>query len=213
MFNFKGAIFDLDGTLIDSMDVWEKIDLKFLQKRNITMPKDYIEIVNSMSFEEVAKYTIERFNLRETEEELIKEWNEMAVSEYSHNIKLKPNVKEYLEKLKINNIKIGLATSSPKKLYEPVLKNNGIYDYFNAFTSVEDVKKDKSYPDIFLLTAKKLNIQPQYCVGFEDILIAVKTLKKANFKVVGVYDKYSEKDIKKIKTNCHKFIFDFKELL
>ena len=150
MFDFKGAIFDLDGTLIDSMDVWEKIDLKFLQKRNITMPKDYIEIVNSMSFEEVAKYTIERFNLRETEEELIKEWNEMAVFEYSHNIKLKPNVKEYLEKLKINNIKIGLATSSPKKLYEPVLKNNGIYDYFNAFTSVEDVKKDKSYPDIYL---------------------------------------------------------------
>ena len=66
MKEFKGAIFDLDGTIIDSMDVWETIDIKFFEKRNITMPNDYIEKINSMSFEEVAKYTIERFNLNDT---------------------------------------------------------------------------------------------------------------------------------------------------
>ena len=118
MKEFKGAIFDLDGTIIDSMDVWETIDIKFLEKRNITMPNDYIEKINSMSFEEVAKYTIERFNLNESVDSLIKEWNDMAIYEYSNNIKLKPNVKEYLVKLKKHDIKIGLATSSPKELYE-----------------------------------------------------------------------------------------------
>lgn len=213
MKEFKGAIFDLDGTLIDSMGVWETIDIKFLEKRYISLPKDYIEKINSMSFEEVAKYTIKRFNLNESVESLIKEWNDMAVYEYSNNIKLKPKVKEYLIKLKENNIKIGLATSSPKELYEPVLKNNKIYDYFDTFTSIEDVQKDKNYPDIYLYTAKKLGLKPNECIGFEDILISVNTLKKAGFMVVGVYDKYSHKDIDKIKAICDNFIYSFEELL
>lgn len=213
MKEFKGAIFDLDGTLIDSMGVWETIDIKFLEKRYISLPKDYIEKINSMSFEEVAKYTIKRFNLNESVESLIKEWNDMAVYEYSHNIKLKPKVKEYLIKLKENNIKIGLATSSPKELYELVLKNNKIYDYFDTFTSIEDVQKDKNYPDIYLYTAKKLGLKPNECIGFEDILISVNTLKKAGFMVVGVYDKYSHKDTEKIKAICDNFIYSFEELL
>ncbi|WP_455538059.1 HAD family hydrolase [Terrisporobacter sp.] len=213
MFDFKCAVFDLDGTIIDSMDVWEKIDVGFFAKRNLNMPNDYMEKINNMSFEESAKYTIKRFNLNEGEIDLIEEWNEMAVYEYTHNIKLKPNVKAYLEKLKENNIKIALATASPKELYEPVLKNNKIFDYFDAFTSLEEVKKNKSYPDIYLLAAKKLKVNPRDCVGFEDILVGIKNMKKINFKVVGVYDKHSSNEIEDIKKNCDKFIYDFKELL
>lgn len=213
MFDFKGAIFDLDGTLIDSMGVWEKIDREFLKKRNISIPSDYIEKINSMSFKKVAKYTIERFKLKESPEELIKEWNEMAIYEYSNNIKLKPHVKEYLIKLKDNNIKIGLVTSSSRILYEPVLKNNHIYEYFDVLTSLEDVKRDKSYPDIYLLVADKLKLNPQDCVGFEDILVAVNTMKKADFKVIGVYDKYADSEVEEIKKISDRFIYDFKELL
>ena len=112
MFDFKGAIFDLDGTIIDSMNVWEKIDIEFLSKRNIDMPNDYMEKINIMSFEEAAKYTIERFNLKEKKENLIKEWNEMAIYEYSNNIRLKPNVKEYLEKLKASLKEINTAMNN-----------------------------------------------------------------------------------------------------
>ena len=213
MFDFKGAIFDLDGTLIDSMSVWEEIDIEFLKNRNISIPSDYIEKINSMSFKDVAKYTIKRFNLKESEEELIREWNEMAIYEYSNKIKLKSNVKEYLEKLKENNIKIGLATSSPKFLYEPVLKNNHIYEYFDALNSLEDVKRDKNYPDIYLLVAENLKLSPQECVGFEDILVGIKTMKKADFKVIGVYDKYAASDIEEIKKISDKFIYNFKELV
>ena len=213
MFDFKGAIFDLDGTLIDSMGVWEKIDKEFLKKRNIDMPSDYIEKINSMSFEKVAQYTIERFNLQEREEDLIKEWNEMAIYEYSNNITTKPNVKEYLAKLKENNIRIGLSTSSPKILYESVLKNNHIYEYFDVLVSLEDVKRDKNYPDIYLLTAERLDLNPQDCVGFEDVLVGINTLKKAYFKTVGVYDKYADSDIEDIKEISHKFIYNFKEIM
>ena len=154
MFNFKGAIFDLDGTIIDSMGIWEKIDIKFFEEINIPMPSYYIKIINNMSFEESAIYTIKRFNLKESKENLIERWNQMAMFEYAHNIKLKPNVRTYLEKLKENNIKIGLATASPQELYESVLKNNKIYDYFDAFTTLQEVKKDKNYPDIYLLTSE-----------------------------------------------------------
>lgn len=213
MFDFKGAIFDLDGTLIDSMGIWEKIDKEFLKRRNISIPQDYIEKINDMSFEQVAKYTIERFNLNENEDDIISEWNEMAVYEYSNNIKLKPNVRKYIKKLKDNNIKIGLATSLPKMLYEPVLKNNHIYEYFDVLASTEDVNRDKSYPDIYLLVAEKFNFNPQDCMGFEDILVALKTMKKANFKVVGVYDKYSDSEIDEMKKISDRFIYDFKELI
>ncbi|UPA30693.1 HAD family phosphatase [Terrisporobacter glycolicus] len=213
MFDFKGAIFDLDGTLIDSMGVWEKIDKEFLKKRNIDMPSDYIEKINSMSFEKVAQYTIERFDLKEREEDLIKEWNEMAIYEYSNNIILKPNVKEYLEKLKENNIRIGLSTSSPKILYESVLKNNHIYEYFDVLVSLEDVKRDKNYPDIYLLTAERLDLNPQDCVGFEDVLVGINTLKKAYFKTVGVYDKYADSEIEDIKEISDKFIYNFKDIM
>lgn len=213
MKEFRGAIFDLDGTIIDSMGIWEEIDVKFLEKRNIVMPKDYIEKINDMSFEEVAKYTIERFGLNESPCDLIKEWNDMVLYEYSNNIKLKPKVKEYLDKLKANNIKIGLATSSPRKLFEPVLKNNNVYEYFDTFISVEDVGRDKNYADIYLYTAKKLGLSPSECVGFEDILVAINTLKEAGFQVVGVYDKSSQGDLDEIKVRCDKFIYSFDELL
>lgn len=213
MKEFRGAIFDLDGTIIDSMVIWEEIDVKFLEKRNIVIPKDYIEKINAMSFEEVAKYTIERFGLNESPCDLIKEWNDMALYEYSNNIKLKPKVKEYLDKLKANNIKIGLATSSPRKLFEPVLKNNNVYEYFDTFISVEDVGRDKNYADIYLYTAKKLGLSPSECVGFEDILVAINTLKEAGFQVVGVYDKSSQVDLDEIKVRCDKFIYSFDELL
>lgn len=213
MLDFKGAIFDLDGTLIDSMKIWEKIDMDFFEKRKLDMPEDYTEIINSMSFYEVATYTINRFNLNEKEEDIINEWNEMAIYEYTNNIKLKPYAKEYLNKLKFNNIKIGLATTSPKCLYEPVLKNNGVYELFDVLVSLEDVSRDKNYPDIYLLTLQKLDVSPEECLGFEDILIGINTMKKLNIKSIAVYDESSSHDIEHIKNNCDIFISSFEELL
>lgn len=213
MLDFKGTIFDLDGTLIDSMKIWEKIDMDFLRKRNIEILDDYIEIINSMSFNQVAKYTINRFRLSEKEEDIIKEWNEMAIYEYANNIKLKPYAKEYLNKLKNNNIKIGIATTLPKYLYEPVLKNNDVYELFDAIVSLEDVTRDKNYPDIYLLTLQKLGINPEECLGFEDILIGIKTMKNINIKSIAVYDESSSYEIDEIKDNCDMFIYSFKELL
>jgi HAD superfamily hydrolase (TIGR01509 family) len=213
MLDFKAAIFDLDGTLIDSMNVWEKIDIEFLAKRNFSVPEGYIAKVSSMSFNEAADYTISFFGLKENPKDMIEEWNQMAIYKYSHEIKLKPHTKEYLLYLKKNGIKLGTATALPNNLYVPVLKNNGVYDMFEAHTSVDEVQMGKGYPDIYLLAAKKLGTLPKDCIVFEDVFIGIKSIKEAGMKACGVYDKYSEHERDEIVNTADCYIYDFKEIM
>ena len=93
---FKGAIFDLDGTVLDSMDVWERVDIAFLDKRGFAVPEDYAVKICSMSFAEAAVYTADLFSLPENPEDIISEWNSMAIDEYSHRVGMKPFVLDYL---------------------------------------------------------------------------------------------------------------------
>ena len=197
---FKGAIFDLDGTLLDSMDVWERIDIAFLAKHGLAVPEGYMVKICTMSFAEAAAYTVARFNLPEKPEEIVEEWNRMAIDEYSHRVTLKSHALAYLQKLKACGVKLAIATALPKALYEPVLKNNGIYEMFDAITSTDEVGKGKSFPDVFRLAVKKLSLPPRECIVFEDVLQGILSAKEAGLMTYGVYDQYSEAlqdDIKK----------------
>lgn len=209
----KGAIFDMDGTLIDSMWVWTQVDIDFLKKRNIECPKDLKEKIQDLSFQDAAAYFKKNFGLKESIDEICNEWNEMAYNEYKENVQLKCNVKEYLDLLKSLNIKIGLATSNCNLLIEAVLKANGIFHYFDAISLTDEVSRGKQFPDIYLLTAKKLNVSPDKCIVFEDILPAVKGAKAAGMKVVAVYDKYSSCEKDEIQNTADKYIYKFSELM
>ena len=114
--NFKGAVFDLDGTLLDSMEVWKNIDIEFLSKRGLQVPKDYSDEILAMSFRETAEYTIARFGLREQPDDVMHEWNQMAIEAYGHHVQLKPGAKEYLLKLKSRGIRLGVCTALSQKL-------------------------------------------------------------------------------------------------
>lgn len=209
----KGAIFDLDGTLIDSMWVWEKIDYDFLSKRNLTFPDDLRVNIEHLSFVEVAKYFKHRFNLNENIEDIMQEWNNMAYSEYSTNVLLKPHAREFLLALKSMNIRTAIATSNSRLLMNAALKNNGIADMFDAITTLDEAGKVKNSPEIYLLSAKRLNVQPSECIVFEDILPAVKGAKAAGMKVIGVHDSYSEFQKEDIVRTADKYISDFQECL
>jgi HAD superfamily hydrolase (TIGR01509 family) len=189
--NIKGAIFDMDGTIIDSMWVWYAINRDYLDKRNLSMPTDLKEKIETMTFKESALYFKDRFQIEDSVETIMDEWNEMAKSSYSNGVTLKPGVYEYLTKLKEKDIKIGLATSNYSKLVDLALSQNNIKHFFDAITTTEEVEREKSFPDIYLLTAKKLNVEPEKCVVFEDILPAIKGAKLAGMTVVGVQDEYS----------------------
>ena len=141
------------------------------------------------------------------------EWHEMAYHEYSKNVKLKAGAKEYLEKLKASGVKIGLATSNSIPLLEATLKNNNIYSLFDAITVTDEVNKSKDNPDIYLLSAKKLNVAPEDCMVYEDILPAVTGAKLAGMKVTGVYDDASMDQMDMLKEKCDLYINNYHELL
>lgn len=206
----EAAIFDLDGTILDSMCVWQKIDEEFLTRRGIKVPPSYAEEICGLSFREVADYTIKRFALQETPEALMREWNDMAICEYAQNVVLKPNVKEYLELLKKRNIKLAIATGLSKVLYEPALLNRGIRSFFDVIVSADEVERGKEFPDIFLYTAEQLQVAPERCIVFEDILPAIRSAKLAGMYVYGVFDDSSMEQWEEIKRIADGVIYDFR---
>lgn len=213
MSDIKAAIFDLDGTLIDSMYVWEKVDHDFLTERGIPVTQEYIDNVRCMFFETAAKYTIETYNLSESIEQIVQIWLNMARHEYEFNVKLKQGVFQYLEFLKSRNVKIGIATSSNPYLTKPVLEHNGISRFFDTICYTSQVGKGKEFPDIYLYTAEKLGAKPSECVVFEDIVEGIRSAETAGMKTVAVYDSTSENQADILKKIADKYIFDFLELL
>ncbi|MDR1944466.1 MAG: HAD family phosphatase, partial [Synergistaceae bacterium] len=196
---FGSVIFDLDGTLLDSMRVWEKIDVDFLASRGLEAPPDYTGSILAMSFRDAAIYTIERFGFSDSPEALMREWNGMAAREYGRNLALKPRAREYLERLKTLGVKLGIATSSPDELCLPALANNGVRDLFDCVCSSGGAERGKEFPDIFLRAAMELNARPEECLVFEDILPAIKSAKSAGMFAWAVYDESSKDSWEEIK--------------
>lgn len=213
MTDFKAAIFDMDGTLLDSMWVWLEVDRKFLEGRGLPMDEEYTRAIQKMDFAEAAEFTIRRYGFTDTPEMLIQQWNKMAVYEYEHAIFLKPFAREYLTLLREKGIKLAIATASPKELYEPALLHNGIYDWFDVIVTVAQAGRGKRFPDIYLLAAQKLNIPPKECAVFEDILPGVESAKAAGMRSIGVYDPSSEKDLAAIEKAADLFVRGFDQLL
>jgi HAD superfamily hydrolase (TIGR01509 family) len=209
----KGAIFDLDGTLLDSMWVWDKVDTDFLGSRGFEVPLDYQKAIAAMGFRETARYTIERFRLEEQEEDIIREWNDMAARTYHEEVAIKPYVRELLEQLKRDGIRLGVATASYASLFEMCLKRNGIYDYFQAFTETKEVARGKGFPDIYIRAAEKIGCVPEECVVFEDIHQGILAAKEGGFYTVGVYEDKSAYSWADIVRDADVAIRGFEELL
>jgi beta-phosphoglucomutase-like phosphatase (HAD superfamily) len=206
---YKAYIFDLDGTLLDSMGVWEQLDIDFLEKRGIAVPPDYMNTVSPMTPHEAAAYTIKRFALQDSIDGLIREWNDMAAYAYGHTVRMKPHAKEYLMTLKESGAKLAVATSLSAELRDPALRSNGIDTIFHAICGTDEAGYGKLRPDVFLLAAQKTGAAPGDCLVFEDILAAVKSAKSAGMSVCAVYDKTSADDWEEIKAAADYAIDDF----
>lgn len=211
--NIKALIFDMDGTIIDSIWVWNQVDKDYLKKYGFDVPDDLKRNIEGLSFTETAQYFKKRFNIENTIDEIKKEWTDMVHHYYNSIIEIKKGVKEFLQYLKENNYKIGMATSNSRDLVDAVLKRNGIYEYFEVIVTTCEVPRDKSYPDVFLETAKRLNVNPRECIVFEDTLSAVAGAKGAGMKVVGVYDEYNSSTTDELREAADHLIDDFQYIL
>lgn len=208
----KAAIFDLDGTLLDSMGVWDQVDIDFLAKRGIEVPADYMGKVAAMQFRQIAEYTIARFDLPDTPEALMQEWDDMARVAYSTVVEAKPHAVEYLSYLKRSGAKLAVATSLPPALREPAMKHVGIFDYFDQIVSVDDANDvGKDRPDVFLLAAGRLGVVPEQCTVFEDLLVAMRSAKSVGMRVWAIHDDSSDGDWPDICGLADGVLFDFSE--
>ena len=209
----KGYLFDLDGTLLDSMGVWEQIDVDFLTRRNIPVPEDYAQAIAPMGFRRAAEYTIARFGFSQSPEEIMEEWHQMAVEQYAHHLSLKPGAKEYLEELKQQGKPLAVVTASYPELYQPALERGGVLDLFDTIVTVNQVSRGKGFPDIYLEAAKRIQVPPQQCAVFEDITQGIQGAKAADCLAVAVYDSANRGQWDQTKALADLSIRSFEELL
>ena len=210
--NIKGAIFDLDGTLLDSMWVWKQIDCDFLARRGIAVPPDYMLAVAHLGAYQTAVYTIDRFGLPEAPEQRIDEWVEMAIAFYKDRVELKKGAYEYLEMLYNKGVRLAVATANDSSLYEPALDHTGIRKFFSAVVNVNEVERKKGFPDIYWLACEKMGVKPEESAVFEDIYLGIKGARDGGFKTVCVFDETSAEDEQKIREIADFYIRDFDEL-
>lgn len=208
----QAVLFDLDGTLVDSMGMWGDIDRIFMAERNLPLPKDLQLSIAGMSMYETAIYFRENFHLKDTPEELMAIWNDMAREEYRTKIPLKAGALDFLNCLKQEGIPMGLATSNSMELVRACFEATGLDHYMDAVISADQVRNGKPAPDVYLACAGKLGRDPVECTVFEDVLQGIQAGLNAGMRVIAVDDPVSRNALSEKKKLASSVIRDFMDL-
>ena len=206
--NIKGAIFDMDGTLTDSMGRWSEIYAMLIDYLKIELPQGFTMKVNHIPMRKRVGEILKLLSLDFCEEEVYSFWIEKTVEYYNKDFKTKPYMLEALKTLKEQNVVMAIATASDIRCAEAFIKSNNLTEYISIITGLEEVSRPKNYPDIYLKAAKRLSVDPSECIVFEDALTAIKAAKGGGFLVCGVQDDSSRCDEEQIK-KISNFIMGF----
>lgn len=209
----KGAIFDVDGTILDSMGIWVDIDTAFFASHNIAITPEESARYQDMTFEESLQEMQREYLPDMSEAEMRSELMQMAAHAYAATISAKPGVCEYMRKLYNDGVKIAVATSGFKELCQSAFKRLGIFDIIDTYAFSSEVGCNKSHPDIYLLAAKRLGLEPSQCTVYEDIITGIMSAGAAGFKTVAVYDKTSAHDKDRLLRHSDRYITGWDELL
>lgn len=207
----KAVIFDLDGSLIDSMWIWGKIDEEYLGRFDIHL-KSREELrmkIEGMSFYETAIFFQEYFQLPDTIEKMTSDWNEMAWNKYEREVPLKSGIPDFLEGCRRNGIKLGIATSNSRELVDNVLSVHKIQDQFKSILTGSEIMKGKPAPDVYLAVAKALDVSPSDCLVFEDIVKGIMAGKNAGMTTCAVADEDSASTWEDKKAVADYAVYDF----
>lgn len=204
----KGAIFDVDGTLLDSMEIWEDAGVRYLKNLQIESEKGLSEVLYPMTIEEGAIYIKKQYALNSTIPEIVKGVLDTVKNYYYYEAPLKKGVRDFLGKMKQKEIPMVIATSSVREHIEAAFRRLEIDQYFDAVFTCSEVGEGKKRPLIYQKAAQYLREKPEEIYVFEDALYALITAKKAGFCTVGVYDRFSESEQEQLKDEADIYLSD-----
>ncbi len=210
----KGIIFDMDGTLLDSMGHWNRIGEYFLAYHKLPQDPEFTKKVSQMNVSQLQEYVNERFGFHYDAESFYREYHKIMEPVFMTMVQPKPHAREFLKYLKELGVKTCVATATRHSTAEMALRHLGLMEDIQFMISCSDVGAEKDRPDIYLKSCEMLNLPISDTVVFEDVPLCVKTAKKAGFKVVGVLDRYATREdnalVQQLSDRC---ITDYEELL
>lgn len=209
----KGAIFDMDGTLADSMYYWGKNFIKKMDEENLQYPDDVLNIITPMGVRVTCEYMHNELGHPKTPDVIYREIEDTMLTEYATNIPTKPFAVEYLKKLKEQGVKMCVFSASTQRMIEAFAKKSGFFDLMEFVLSCEEIGISKSNPESFKIAAEKMGLSIEDVTIFDDNEIAVKSAAKSGAKVVAVYDKTADEYKEELKKVADKYIYSFEELL
>ena len=184
-------IFDLDGTILDSLYVWNQVDIDFLGRRGFTVTPDYTEAVTRLCLRDAADYTRERYGLAETPDEIIKEWDDMVTDHYQNHISLKAGAYEYLHLAQKAGFRLAAATALTRMHAEPCLVRCGVRELFDAVITLDDIgsRADKSDPAIYIRAMESAGgSDPSRAIVYEDVPMCIEGARSGGFLTCAVRD-------------------------
>jgi len=185
---FRGAIFDVDGTLLDSMHLWTDFGANYLRSRGVEPKPGLKDILRPMTMQQSAEHFQTEYGMTDTVEELAAGVNAMLERQYGYEVQPKPGIVELLQLLRQQGVRMAIATATDRPLVEAALRRCGMWEYFDAVFTCTEVGAGKTKPDIYLRSAEALGTAVSETAVFEDAVHAIHTAKTAGFPVVAIYD-------------------------
>ena len=187
MHNIKGAIFDMDGTLLDSMPVWHRLTQNYLKQFNVHITDEDFAACEGFSQPEVADYFLARHpELPLTRETMLGGMDALITSRYESIAVPKDGVLDFLERMRRQGVKMAIATLTARRHAEKALLDRDMMQYFEFMLTIEDIGVSKREPDIYLAAAERLGLAPADCLVFEDAPYAGVTAHRAGFQLCGL---------------------------
>ncbi len=209
----KKLIFDMDGTLIDSMEKWVRTMVRVLENNGVSYPDNILDIIAPLSLGQSAIYFREELGMDKSVEEILGEIDAMMIKEYETSIQLKDNALTMLKALKERGYSLNILTASPHRMLDKIIARLDLAPLFDNIWSAEDLGYAKNNPEIYRAVAKKLGTTTDGCRFFDDNINALRTAHSAGVETVAVYDNASRANEDELKSFCDRYIYNFSEVI
>ena len=214
--HIKGAIFDLDGTLLDTMEKLGRVEIEYLIALGGVPRPGLAEILRTLSTAEVTQYFKSDYGIREPLDKIYHERNRLLEDYYFHEAEPKDGAATVLENLRFLEVKMCVATATDRYLVEPAMERHGLMQYFERILTCSEENTSKSSPDIYFRAAELMGTEPGETIVIEDALYAMESAKRAGFPIIAIYDKSADdqaEEIEAISDHYFKSLVEMLEIL